>query len=405
MESIWLLGVGVVVGVAGTLLSRSRSHAPAWPVEPPASELAPEPPPPDPEATRLKAVLEGLEQPLYVTDGDGGVILANRACYRHYSMEPGGSLTELQRRIDLAHREPDLMRFVEQVFANPNRSVVSTVASPDRHYKVYSAPLQDGRVVIYQDVTLEQRFAERLEREVAEQTARLRETDLAKNRFIANMSHELRTPLNHVVAYASSLQDGLMGPVSADQDRALDKILVAAERLLALINDVLDLSKLEAQAMEIDRQLLDPVELVSLAYEFHRAVAERKGVELEADWPDALPLIVGDALRIQQVLSNLLSNALKFTPPGGRIRLSAALLGNEVCFTVADTGIGIDPAHHERLFERFYMADDSPTRPYGGTGLGLSISRQLVELHGGRIWVESAPSEGARFHFTLPVAD
>ncbi|MNX53717.1 Alkaline phosphatase synthesis sensor protein PhoR [compost metagenome] len=290
-----------------------------------------------------------------------------------------------------------------------------TRPSGEDFYKAYSAPIlvagkAEGRVVVYQDMSLEQQFSLRVDQEVASKTqvlqealSELREQDQARAAFIANMSHELRTPLHYLMTHVSALEEGLLGPLTPAQGEALSKILDGITRLTALMNDVLDVSKLEAHRIELDLQPTDPLELIAAAMEFQWAQAEKKGVRFSLVQPSDLPLVRADFGRMHQVLTNLLSNALKFTPPGGSVTVSAAVEGEALRVEVADSGIGIAPDHHEHLFDRFYMVNDPVARRVPGTGLGLAICKQLVELHGGRIGLDSEPGRGARFFFTVPI--
>lgn len=365
----------------------------------------------------LQAVINSLDAPLYLTDRNFQVTMANKACFRFYGLPTTAHLDELCMRIGTHEDASGLKGFIERAVSNPDRSIVAAMARPtgDDFYKAYSAPIlvggkAEGRVVVYQDMSLEQQFSLRVEEEVAAKTQRLqealselREQDQARAAFIANMSHELRTPLHYLVTHASALDEGLLGPLTPPQREATSKILDGVGRLTALMNDVLDFAKLEAQRLTLELQPTEPLELMHSALEFQWAQAEKKGVRMSLVQPSDLPLVRADFGRLHQVLTNLLSNALKFTPPGGAITVSAQQEGEFLRFEVSDTGIGIDPIHHERLFDRFYMVNDPATRRVPGTGLGLAICRQLVELHGGAIGLESQPGKGSRFFFTVPV--
>ncbi len=366
---------------------------------------------------RLQAVVNSLEAPLYLTDRHFQLVMANKACFRFYGLPTTAHLDELRLRIGTHEDASSLRGFIDRAVSNPDRSIVAAMTRPsgEDFYKAYSAPIlvaghSEGRVVVYQDMSLEQQFSLRVDQEVASKThvlqlalQELREQDQERSAFFANMSHELRTPLHYLMTHASAMEEGLLGPMTASQKEALAKILEGIGRLTDLMNDVLDLSKLEARRIELDLQPTDPLELISAAMEFQWAQAEKKGVRFSLVQPHDLPLIRVDFGRMHQVLTNLISNALKFTPGGGSVTISATTEADGLRFEVVDTGIGIAEAHHERLFERFYMVNDPAARRVSGTGLGLAICRQLVELHGGRIGVESQPGKGSRFHFTVPV--
>ncbi|MNR86251.1 Alkaline phosphatase synthesis sensor protein PhoR [compost metagenome] len=367
--------------------------------------------------SRLQAVINSLEAPLYLTDRRFQLVMANKACFRFYGLPSTAHLDELRLRIGTHEDASGLRGFIDRAVSNPDRSVVAAMTRPsgEDFYKAYSAPIlvagkAEGRVVVYQDMSLEQQFSLRVDQEVASKTqvlqealSELREQDQARAAFIANMSHELRTPLHYLMTHVSALEEGLLGPLTPAQGEALSKILDGITRLTALMNDVLDVSKLEAHRIELDLQPTDPLELIAAAMEFQWAQAEKKGVRFSLVQPSDLPLVRVDFGRMHQVLTNLLSNALKFTPPGGSVTVSAAVEGETLRVEVADSGIGIAPDHHEHLFDRFYMVNDPVARRVPGTGLGLAICKQLVELHGGRIGLDSEPGRGARFFFTVPI--
>ena len=242
-----------------------------------------------------------------------------------------------------------------------------------------------------------------LERKVAERTRALEVASKHKSEFLANMSHELRTPLNAIVGFSQVLKQKLFGQVNEKQDEYLDDILSSADHLLALINDILDLSKVEAGQVELETGLFSLREALERGVVMVRERATKNGVQLELALDPGVDLVEGDERRIRQVVFNLLSNAVKFTPSGGRVDVSTAKENGQVRIAVRDTGPGISPDDQVRIFEEFQQARDTNGERPEGTGLGLALSRSLVELHGGRIWVESEPGEGSTFTFTLPV--
>ncbi|HUF39994.1 MAG TPA: GAF domain-containing protein [Anaerolineales bacterium] len=240
------------------------------------------------------------------------------------------------------------------------------------------------------------------------QTAeKLRELDQLKNLFLANMSHELRTPLNSIIGFSRVILKGIDGPITDQQQQDLTAIYNAGQHLLGLINDILDLSRIEAGKMELNFEDLEIDAIINSVMATARGLVKEKRISLEAQVQPDLPTIYADATRIRQILLNLLQNSTKFTEQG-YIRVRAELETNRhgiqfVRVSVEDTGIGIAPEHQQMLFEPFTQIDSSTTRSVGGTGLGLSISRNLIDLHGGDIGVESAEGEGSTFWFTLPV--
>ncbi len=235
----------------------------------------------------------------------------------------------------------------------------------------------------------------------------MREADRLKSQFLANMSHELRTPLNSIIGFSRVILKGIDGPINETQEEDLQAIYSAGQHLLGLINDILDLSKIEAGKMELAFAEVDLKEIIQGVLSTAIGLVKDKPIKLSADVPEDLPTVQADNIRVRQVLLNLVSNAAKFTEQG-RIAISARRINDDgreaVMIAVSDTGPGIEVEDQARLFEPFSQVDASPTRKTGGTGLGLSISRHLVELHGGRIWVESKPGAGSTFAFTLPLA-
>jgi signal transduction histidine kinase len=242
----------------------------------------------------------------------------------------------------------------------------------------------------------------------------LREFDQVKSRFLANMSHELRTPMNSIIGYTDLLIDEVDGPINEEQRNSLRRIATNAGQLLKLINDILDLSRIEAGKMELDLTSFTLSELFESLLPIFQPLVSSKGLTLEVDLAEDLPPVFGDKDKIKQVLVNLVGNAIKFTEQGGIImrgtisgrgtRPGEAPIFVEVC--VEDTGIGIKEEDLDRVFNKFVQADLSTMRQqYGGTGLGLSIVRQLVAIHMGLVWVESEVGKGSRFCFTIPIQE
>ena len=222
-----------------------------------------------------------------------------------------------------------------------------------------------------------------------------------KSAFLANMSHELRTPLNAIIGFSQVLREKLFGDLNEKQEEYLGDILSSSDHLLALINDILDLSKVEAGQVELEIAPFSLREALERGVVMVKERATRNGVELGLEIDPSVGVVEADERRVRQVVFNLLSNAVKFTPAGGSVDVRSAQADGEVRVSVADTGPGIAPEDQERIFEEFQQTD-AGSQQAEGTGLGLTLSRRLIELHGGRIWVESAPGEGSTFTFTLP---
>jgi signal transduction histidine kinase len=232
---------------------------------------------------------------------------------------------------------------------------------------------------------------------------KLEQASKAKSEFLANMSHELRTPLNAILGFTEMLSDGLYGSVAHEFKEPLADIQTNGRHLLRLINDVLDLSKIEAGRMELAFSEYSADEVVGTVRTSLRSLAEEKGLDFKASVDQGLPQVMyGDAKRITQCLLNLAGNALKFTKQGG-VTIRAARDGDFVRYSVSDTGIGIPHDQVDAVFTEFKQVDATITREFGGSGLGLSITKKFVEMHGGRIWVESRLNEGSTFHFTIPL--
>jgi signal transduction histidine kinase/DNA-binding response OmpR family regulator len=251
---------------------------------------------------------------------------------------------------------------------------------------------------------LQKEIEERLQAEAAVLASNeaLVKASQVKSDFLANMSHELRTPLNAIIGFSEVLQDCLFGPLNDRQQRHVANVLEGGRHLLHLVNDILDLSKVEAGHMELHREDLDVYALMAEAGQTMAPTAQRGDLTLEVCPSTEALLVQVDRQRFLQVLYNLLSNAVKFTPPGGVVRLSCEATPDTVVVTVSDTGIGIAPEDQARVFEEFAQVDSTLARSRQGTGLGLSLTKRLVELSGGTITLVSAPGKGSTFNFTVP---
>jgi signal transduction histidine kinase/HAMP domain-containing protein len=242
----------------------------------------------------------------------------------------------------------------------------------------------------------------RLFREVAEKSRQLEVASQHKSQFLANMSHELRTPMNAILGYTELMFDGLFGDLNAETKDTLERVQQNGKHLLSLINDVLDLSKIEAGQLQMTFGDYDVNAVVQAVMAAARPLADTKSIALAAEVEKGLPVCWGDERRLTQVLLNLASNAVKFTDEGS-VRIGARRRDGAIELSVTDTGPGIDPADQARIFEEFQQADNSITREKGGTGLGLAISRRIVEMHGGTIVVESRLGHGATFRAVVPI--
>jgi signal transduction histidine kinase len=223
-----------------------------------------------------------------------------------------------------------------------------------------------------------------------------------KSEFLANMSHELRTPLNAVIGFSEVLQERMFGELNEKQADYVNDIHSSGRHLLALINDILDLSKIEAGRMELEPSEFDLPAMLETALTLVRERASRHGIALALEVAPEVGSVIGDERKLKQVTLNLLSNAVKFTPQGGAVRLAARRDGASIEVSVADTGVGIAPEDQALVFEEFRQVGSDSARKAEGTGLGLALAKKFVELHGGALRLESAVGRGSTFTFTLP---
>jgi signal transduction histidine kinase/DNA-binding response OmpR family regulator len=340
------------------------------------------------QADLLRQLLAATPNPVCVQDEQGTIILANDA-YRHL-LELRTGRPDFVAGLDPALLAGDATSSYEEQYDLPDSHTVS--------YHIIKKPFvrPDGTRYLLTsatDITALNRA-----RVAAEESAR------AKEAFLANMSHEIRTPLNGIIGLARLLR-GASSPT--DYPDHLDSILTSAEGLLVVINDILDFAKIESGALDLEAIPFEVEAVVQRAAKTLAFNAQTKGLQLHVRLPAApLPIVAGDANRLRQVLLNLLTNAIKFTQ-AGEVTVTVDVshyAGGQVHlqFCVADTGIGIEPDKFAQIFRSFAQATSSTTRLYGGTGLGLAISQRLVELQGGRIWLDSQPGRGSRFFFSLP---
>ena len=289
-------------------------------------------------------------------------------------------------------RQTELIAAVRRVLAGEPRVEAEIVTGTLRqHYFAATvasvrAGETSGAVIVLHDIT-ELRKLERIRRD-----------------FVANVSHEFRTPLTAIQGFAETLIGGAIDDPQ-NRGRFLAIILEHSRRLARLTEDLLRLSQMDAEQLELEIRAVGVPQLIESCYEPAQRRASEKGLTLSLNVPSQLPEVAADNRRLQEVLQNLLDNAIQYTLPNGKIVVSAEAHGEEVILTVADTGIGIPQADQPRIFERFYRVDVARSREAGGTGLGLSISKHLVEAQGGRIWVESEVGVGSKFHFAVPVFD
>lgn len=334
----------------------------------------------DAERARLATVLDQITDGVLIADAQGIVQFANPAAGKLFqASEPvDRSIAEVVRN----HQLVEAWRRCQQTRQMQSESVelptryqyLQLVVIPDQH--------SSGSLLLVQDLT------------------RLRRLETVRRDFISNLSHELRTPLASLKALTETLQDGALDDPPAAR-RFIDQIQVETDALTQMVTELLELSRIESGRLSLELKSVAPHELLDSASGRMQLQAERAGLSLRVECADDLPKVKIDSQRLEQVLVNLIHNAVKFTRASGEVVLLAEAGNSEVRFAVRDTGIGIPMEDISRIFERFYRVDKS--RAGSGTGLGLSIAKHIVEAHGGKIWAESVEGRGSTFYFTIPV--
>jgi two-component system sensor histidine kinase BarA len=311
-------------------------------------------------------------------------------------------------RIEVDH---DGERIGKLAASGPNAETALSLTADALGLLVHHAHARDLAAATHEEA-MRVTFAELTEHNQRLQRAvsRLEELDRLKSNFLATMSHELRTPLTSVIGYAEMMSEGLAGPITSDQRDYLTTILGKADQLLGLITAVLDVSSLESGQLALERTQLSLGDVVASEVATFQPQAGRRGIAILVD-AEGDTLVIGDRRKIRQVVSSLLSNAVKFTPDRGKVGvavrpgpLEPGAQGSvaAVQLVVSDSGIGISREQVAKIFEPFFQVDSSSTRAFGGTGLGLTLAKAYVEAHGGRIWVDTQPGQGSTFTVTFP---
>jgi len=331
------------------------------------------------EHARLAAVLDQMTDGVLIVDAQGRIQFANPASKKLFeTVDPiNRSIVEVVRHHQLveAWRRSQQTKELqsESVEVPARRQFLQLIVIPDKN--------TNGSLLLVQDLT------------------RVRRLETVRRDFISNISHELRTPLASLKALTETLQNGALSDSEAGP-RFLSRIVTEVDALTQMTQELLDLSRIESGQVELNLAPISPKKLLTSACERMKLQAERAGLVLCVECQDDLPNIRADQVRLEQVLVNLIHNAVKFTHPGGQVILLAESTEGQVRFGVKDTGIGIPSDDVSRIFERFYRVDKS--RAGSGTGLGLSIARHIVETHQGKIWVDSIEGQGSTFFFTIP---
>ncbi|HEY5527125.1 MAG TPA: ATP-binding protein [Candidatus Anoxymicrobiaceae bacterium] len=350
------------------------------------------------DKTKVETILGALRDGLVLTDAQGLLVEANPVAERMLALEDSSGhmrLPEVLSRVvlgsDIGHLSVD--EAVEAslegrpVFGEMTVSTDNTKVTVQAHF----IPLRDqvsrvsGMVLFLHDIT------------------DLKRVDELKSNFVSNVSHELRTPLTSISGFVSLLLAGRAGPLSANQEKYLDVVKQQSGYLTHMIEDLLDLSRLQAKRVKTESQRTVLQEIATSVVKRLARAAKEGDVEVRLKLRDDLPAVNADGVRISQVLTNIVGNAIKFTGPGGLVEITAHAAGSSVQVQVSDTGVGISSSALPHLFDRFFQAHGAESMDQGGFGLGLAISREIVELHGGKIWAESATGRGSSFFFTLPV--
>jgi two-component system phosphate regulon sensor histidine kinase PhoR len=341
------------------------------------------------ERNLSSAILGSMVEGVAVVNGSERLVFANPGFAEILGLDvpptSGSALVEVVRQTELLEAVRQVLRGQPRV-----QSEIVTGTLRQHYFAITVAAVRagdtTGAVVVLHDIT------------------ELRKLERVRRDFVANVSHEFRTPLTAIQGFAETLLAGAIDD-SQNRTRFLEIILEHSRRLARLTEDLLMLSKMDAERLELEIRRLSVSQLIESCLETAQRRAAEKDLRISVNTPQRLPDIAGDRRRLAEVLQNLLDNAIQYTLPGGQIMLSAEAGDAEVVVTVSDTGIGIPRADQPRIFERFYRVDVARSREAGGTGLGLAIAKHLVEVHGGRLWVDSEVGQGSQFHFSVPLFD
>jgi two-component system phosphate regulon sensor histidine kinase PhoR len=335
------------------------------------------------ERNRLLAALNSSTDPVVAIDSDARVAFANAAAERQLS-RPGGLVGS---PLSWVLADERVLRSLRRGEGERRPEAIAIDRPGRRHFEVIVTPIVGGRdwthLLVFHDVT------------------DVKRVEMVRRDFVANVSHELRTPISAIKAVLETLADGAIDDAEAAH-RFLSQADAEVDRLAAMVEELLELSRIESGELPLPREPLDAGEVVTAAAERLRARAAREGLRFDVQVGEGLPPLLGDARRLEQAVVNLLDNAVKFTPPGGLVRVLVRGEEGGVVIEVSDTGAGISAEDLPRVFERFYKADRS--RAGGGSGLGLALVRHTVEAHGGSVTAESRPGEGSLFRISLPSA-
>jgi two-component system CheB/CheR fusion protein len=367
-----------------------------------------------------ESIINTIREPLIALDQDLRVVSVSRSFYETFKAKPEETVGQLI--YDLGNKQWDIPRLRElletilpQQTSFDNYEVEHDFANIGRRTMLLNARqiqrvMGKERVILLamEDITERRQIEKGLETARKESKAlaiELRRVARAKSEFLSNMSHELRTPLNSINGFSEVLIDETFGPLNEKQKRYINNVLTSGKHLLLLINQILDMSKVEAGKMKLALSTVAPAALLGEISMLVADMVSRKGLEMHLEIPDRLPDIQADELKAKEIIYNLLSNAVKFTPEGGHIGMRARQAGEGIEVEVWDSGDGIAEENMDKIFEGFFRVDTPYSRVTEGTGLGLPLSKKMVELHGGELTVVSAGlGKGTLVRFTLPVS-
>jgi two-component system, OmpR family, phosphate regulon sensor histidine kinase PhoR len=341
---------------------------------------------------QLLRIIHAMVDGVVVFNAEGIIQLCNPAFEKGFVLPQdavlGQSLQALFPRLS-----PDLLQIADRLMAsgeNVSQEITIRQSPQHRTFLIYAIPIAENRlfnqgVMVFHDIT------------------EVKQTEKMRRDFVANVSHELRTPLSAIGGYAETLQEGALKDEAVAQE-FIQIIFNHATRLSQLVRDLLDLSKLEASDAPFELYPMELLPVIEKIIQLNLKSLTEKQIHLHYEPPASCPPILGNSTNIEQVLTNLLDNAIKYTSPQGALKIRVIPQEKLIRVDLEDTGIGIEQKHIPRLFERFYRVDKARSRDMGGTGLGLSIVKHIIQSHGGEVWVESEPGKGTTFSFTLQIA-